>query len=242
VGEFVNYFMGLGRPVGAAFVISTAQDACGRTGTPGCTPGICCGYCPGDVCSSTCGAQAPGFRLYEAAQGLRGRGADVFAGSICDEQFSLVLDEIANVVKPPAGLVLPTEPAESVVTLLRIADKDGQTKKICNGPAPEGTPSGELPQWDWWFTVNRESNPIDPVAVSRFVYINPEGGCQANPGETYSADYIGVLPAGGCQTRTDCQATLGGRVDDWACYKPTPAATRGTCICCSENSTDPACQ
>jgi hypothetical protein len=80
------------------------------------------------------------------------------------------------------------------------------------------------------------------VAVSRFVFINQEtGDCQANPGETYSADYIGLLPPGGCQNRDQCRATLGGRLEDWGCYVPS-GATRGTCICCPAGSTEPACQ
>jgi hypothetical protein len=80
-----------------------------------------------------------------------------------------------------------------------------------------------------------------PSAVSRFVFINHDtGGGEADAGETYSADYIGVLPAGGCQTRDQCRNTLGGRLEDWGCYVP-PGASRGTCICCPAGSTEPAC-
>jgi hypothetical protein len=128
------------------------------------------------------------------------------------------------------------------VTLLRIADDEGQTRKICTGPAPVGltVDQAEMEEWDWWFTPAREK--ADPVAVSRFVYINQDSGdCLANPGETYSADYIGLLPAGGCANRDECRATLGGRFEDWGCYVP-PGASRGTCICCASGSTDPACQ
>jgi len=242
VGEFVNYFMGLGRPVGAAFVTSMSQSACGRAGTPACSPGVCCGGCPSNACTATCGAQAAGFRLFEAAQGLRGQGADVFTGSICDGNFNLVLDEIANIVRPPAGLVLPSTPAESVVTLLRIAAQDGQTRKICKGPAPAGTTEvdARAAGWDWWFTATRDVG--DATGATRFVYINQDtGACRANPGETYSADYISRLPAQGCVNRSDCRDTLGGQETDWGCYVPV-AGQPGTCICCAAGSTDPACQ
>jgi hypothetical protein len=239
VADFVDYLTGLGRPLGAAFVVSTAQDACGREGLPVCTAG----FCTDSTCTeapSVCGGQAPGFRLVEAAQGLQSQDADVVSGSICDGDFAAILDEIANVVRPPGGLVLPTEPAESVVTLLRIADREGQTRKLCTGPAPVGTAAADLGAWDWWFTTTRDPSKV-PSAVSRFVYINHDTGrCEANPGETYSADYIGLLPAGGCQSRDQCRNTLGGRLEDWGCYKP-PGASRGTCICCAAGSTDPAC-
>ncbi|MFT3916741.1 MAG: hypothetical protein QM704_22470 [Anaeromyxobacteraceae bacterium] len=246
-GDFVNYFMGLGRPIGAAFVVSMAQDQCGRAGTGACTPGVCCGACPQNACTATCGGQAAGFRFYETAQALRGQGADVFTGSICDGNFSLVLDEIANIVRPPAGLVLPTTPAESVVTLLRIAATDGQTRKICKGPAPAGTTAAAAKAggWDWWFTATRDGG--DATGVSRYVFINNEtGNCRANPGETYSADYIGRLPADGCQSKASCASALGGQASDWACVAAgVPAAqvpaTAGTCICCAAGSTDPCC-
>jgi hypothetical protein len=77
---------------------------------------------------------------------------------------------------------------------------------------------------------------------SKFVYINPRGSCIANPGETYSADYLGVVPAGGCVVQpgdvsgpqvlgsADCQAKMGGRFSDWQCYVPPGLAT-GTCTC-----------
>ena len=81
------------------------------------------------------------------------------------------------------------------------------------------------------------------VAVpTKFVYINPQGDCKANTGETYSADYLGVVPSGGCVQQpgdvqggtvvgsADCQAKLGGLVSDWECFVP-PGLTTGTCTC-----------
>lgn len=257
VSQFLDYLTGLGRPMGAAFIVGTSQTICGRDNggvTDLCTPGKCCDtVCTGNVniCSTaTCGAQAAGYRYLELSQGLKSRGADVVTGSICDPDFSQLLDQIANVVRPPSGLILPTQPAEGVITSLRIADSSGQTvvrggvKVICKGPAPATPPLtiDELTAagWDWWFTATRDPGP--PVAVSKYVYINHDTlKCEANPGETYAADYIGMLPPNGCVTRDDCQQVLGGQRDSWGCYVPS-GQPRGTCICCATGSTEPACQ
>ena len=120
-------------------------------------------------------------------------------------------------MKPPAGLQLATEPAEGKIALLRIADKNGQTRKTCNGPAPAhgsraGTerlrPTARAVRYDWWFTATGDAG--DAVEVSKFIYINhATGNCEANPGETYSADYIALNPPSGCTTRDDCQRALG---------------------------------
>jgi hypothetical protein len=243
VGEIVDYFAGLGRPLGAAFIFPAAQETCSGTS---CTPGLCCQQdCPtAGVCTQgtdNCGAQAPGFRLLEAANALRGRGADVITGSICDPNFGTLLNELAEIVKPPAGLSLPTEPAEGQITLLRIADKNGQTRKTCNGPAPAGTTlDAARAGYDWWFTTSREVSA--PIEVSRFIYINQAtGNCAADAGETYSADYIALNPPSGCVARDDCQRALGGRPEDWGCYTP-PGTGRGTCVCCEAGSTAPECQ
>lgn len=254
VAEIADYFMGLGRPVGAAFILPAAQNSCsGDT----CTAGLCCGDCPvsGGVCqrNATCGAQAAGHRLIAAASEFRNRGADVVVGSICDN-FGPLLDGIAELVKPPSGLTLPSLPAEEEVTLLRIADAAGQTRKMCGRPMPPGSfasmlaAQGQLDPdtgrpYDWWFTASpnvTEPGAWNPVAVSQHVYINPKGGCIANPGETYSADYLAKLPSGGCwddaaytrqtyvdaggasQTETHgdamCRSILGGAAGSWTCY------------------------
>lgn len=253
VSEFVSFFAGLSRPerpVGAAFILPAAQQSCT---IDTCTAsGLCC---PPGGCTQTEGAQARGIRLLEAAQGLQQAGIEVLAGSICDPNFGGpggILDQIAEIVKPPAGLELPTQPAADEVTLLRIAESGGQTRKVCSRPAPAGLSlaaaqdalDGQGNHYDWWFTA--DGNPGGSVALSRFVYINPKGSCIANPGETYSADYLGRLPAGGCFGATPaeadamCQQVLGGQADSWTCFAgvdganaclaPT-AGTPGTCIC-----------
>jgi len=94
---------------------------------------------------------------------------------------------------------------------------------------------------DWWFTDG--ANPLPPAAgATQNVYINPAGSCQANPGETYSADYLGRLPAGGCRSDAECVSVLGGAADSWTCFAgvtgspeacvdPATAPLPGTCIC-----------
>jgi hypothetical protein len=233
----VDAFTGLGRPLGAAYIVPAAQTACSGTS---CTAGVCCATdCPGTigVCTqnSTCGGQAPGFRLLDSANTFRSRGADMVVGSICDPQFDVLLDEIADIVKPPSGLTLPTEPAEGGITFLRIAAKDGQTRRTCTGPAPVGLTAQEADSagYDWWFTAANQ--PGDPVSVSTFVFINHNTGhCEANPGETYSADYIGLNPPEGCPSQDEighayCRSAL-GTATPWQCYLP-PGTGRGTCIC-----------
>jgi hypothetical protein len=177
-------------------------------------------------------------------------------GSICDQNFAAILDAIAEIVKPPSGLTLPTLPASGDVTLLRIGTSDGKTRKVCTGPLAPGSyttlAQAQATGVGWWFTPT--ADPGLPVAgPTQFVYINPQGGCIANPGETYSADYIGQLPTGGCwdnaaytpqgsETAGDamCRSILGGSADSWTCFSEAssgtcaatiPQTTPGTCIC-----------
>jgi hypothetical protein len=298
VSTFVNYLTGLGRPVGAAFVVSatsSGDDVDCRN--EGCSANVCCdrpcvsgvqqshlsdpGYpgspfsllcgTPGDpascVCAyDVCGGQAPGTRFVETAKQLRTKGADVVVGSVCGD-FKPLLREVAEIVKPPQTLSLPTVPAESAIAILRIAGPDGQTRKICGRPLPPTRPNytraeAQATRSDWWFVATGDpAAPFDPSPTAttapvssptKFVYINPQGSCIANPGETYSADYLGVVPAGGCTIQSgevlpgpdnvldtpddvvlgsaDCQAKLGGRFGDWACHVPT-GLTTGTCTC-----------
>ncbi len=253
VSEFVSYFAGLNRPdrpVAAAFILPAAQESC--TLDTCTTNGLCC---PPSGCNAVNGAQARGIRLLETAKGLAAAGVEVLAGSICDPNFGGtggILDQIAEIVKPPSGLELPTLPAANEVTLLRIAESSGQTRKVCSRPAPAGLTlaaaqdalDAQGNHYDWWFTADK--NPGDSVALSQFVYINPKGACIANPGETYSADYLGQLPAGGCfgatpQAADDmCQQYLGGQAGSWTCFAgvdsggacvPPTVAAPGTCIC-----------
>jgi hypothetical protein len=258
VTRFVDYFTSLGRPVGAAFIESAAQTSCSGDQ---CTPGTCCqpdcptaGTCGHD---SVCGGQAAANRFFRAAGELRGRGADVIVGSICDPRFDLLLQQIAELVKPPSGLSLPTQPAESAITLLRIADTNGKTRKVCGRPLAPASyatlAAAQATGADWWFTATKDvagaAGAWNPVAVSQFVYINPQGTCIANPGETYSADYLGQLPAGGCRGDAECVQKLGGTVDSWTCYAgvqaggqcvdPATSPQPGTCICGARSNNCP---
>jgi hypothetical protein len=248
VSGMVDYFASLGRPMGAAFIVSassaTDKSVCQDEA---CIPDKCCDYqCTGSsTCgSSVCGGQGPGIRLLEASNAFRSKGADVVDGSMCDPNFGTILDRIADIVKPPIGLHLPTQPAGSEIVLLRIATDAGATRKTCRGPAPAGMTIADAKAagYDWWFTTTPDQTPS---IVSQNIFINHDTrNCEANPGETYSADYLGRLPAGGCQTRQDCYATLGGKKTDagpeiWTCYagesptgfvQPTSTAP-GTCLC-----------
>jgi hypothetical protein len=254
VSEVVDYFAGLGRPLGAAFIASTQAVCEDET----CTAGLCCGVDASGaptcldamnqpVCrTDTCGAQGAGFRMLEAASQFRSKGADVVTGSICDPDFDKILIRIAEIVKPPSGLLLPTQPAGSDITLVRIANAKGETRKTCHGPAPATLTAAEADAagWDWWFTETREQVSAEdrhPWTATRNIYVNhATGNCEANPGETYSADYLGRLPAAGCQSRDGCAEALGGRTADWSCFaglnadgsfiEPTSTAP-GTCVC-----------
>jgi len=256
VTSLVNYFVGLGRPLGAAFIVSArngTQDTCEDED---CTAAICCDYaCTGStsVCNNdVCGGQAPGTRLLEVASELRAQDADVVAGSICDPDFGSILDRIAEIVKPPTGLVLPTQPASGEITELRIADASGNTVKICNGPAPStlDAAGAAAANYDWWFTASSQEitdAERQPTDASEYIYINhATNSCEANAGQTYSAEYLGLLPSTGCQGATaaeadaSCVAALGGRTGDWTCFAGTdgtgaciiPTGTViGTCIC-----------
>ncbi len=273
VSRFVDYFMGLGRPIGAAF-IESAKSSASDSQCSGLDPGsagacfasTCCqpdcptaGTCGGPP-DQLCGGQAAGTRLVQAASELGRRGADVVVGSICDPNFGDLLDQVAEIVKPPAGLSLPSRPAESAITLLRIADASGQTRKVCGRPLPPRTPTNYTLQeaqdkldpdghrYDWWFADPTQPNPAlrnVPLALSQYIYINPKGSCIANPGETYAADYLGRIPEGGCLSDTQCRTVLGGQLlpdgqEPWTCYAgvdasgacvPPTAAAPGTCLC-----------
>ena len=256
VSSLVSYFTGLNRSLGAAFIVS-AKSGSGDTCVDGaCTAAICCDTaCTGSssVCAtSTCGGQAPGSRLLAAADRLRAQGADVVEGSICDPNFSDILNRIAEIAKPPSGLLLPSQPASDQVCVLRIANTAGKTVKTCFGPAPATMTAAQAAaaNYDWWFTATREQvtdAEKQPTDASRYVYINlAANSCVADSGETYSADYLGRLPAGGCSGATpdvadaNCAASLGGQSTDWTCFAGTDSTgactvptgtTVGTCIC-----------
>jgi hypothetical protein len=287
VSKFVNYLAGLGRPLGAAFIVSaTAAGDDVSCSNEGCVAGICCdrpcveeGWASGlpayaSKCSSSdpstcvcafdiCGGQAPGTRFIQTATALKAKGADVVVGSICGD-FKPLLRSVADIVKPPQTLALPSVPAEAGIALLRIADSSGITRKLCRRPLAPTQPAqtrlqAEATGADWWFVGSVDPGPpYDPTGTAtvavpyKYVYINPKGSCIANPGETYSLDYLGVVPAGGCVAKdgdadagldgilgtaddivngsVDCQNKMGGRFSDWQCYVPS-GLTTGTCQC-----------
>jgi hypothetical protein len=257
VDDIASGLAALGRPLGAAYVVSTAEPTCVDEA---CTPGLCCDYaCTGSqsVCrDSVCGGQGAGSRFLDAAGAMRRVGADVIEGSICDPGtaqdpgFAPILIRIADIVKPPSALQLPTQPADTAVTLLRIARPDGSTRKRCNGPAkpPLTFQQARDQGYDWWFTATRDQVTDvqkTPSDASRFIYINHATlNCEAGPGETYAADYLGLVPQNmGCTSDANCAAILGGKTGDWTCFAgleangtcTAPAATAtggtGTCLC-----------
>jgi hypothetical protein len=98
---------------------------------------------------------------------------------------------------------------------------------------------------DWCF-VSCDDHSASPAclpvgATSKCIAIAPASTCRANPGETYSADYLGRVPESGCTTRQQCADELGGAAQDWGCYIE-PAQTVGTCVCCAPGSSTPECQ
>jgi hypothetical protein len=222
-----------------------------------CEANLCCdSQCTGstNVCSlaGQCGGQGAGFRFIDLRKLLAGAGkSDTVVGSICNPGegpiapvpspptpptaflkpgFSSILDRVAEVVKQPAGLQLPTQPASAQLTLLRIAAPDGKTRKTCVGPAPAGTAPDALEPYDWWFTGGDDTDRT-PTGPSKFIFLNlTTRNCEANPGETYSADYLGLVPASGCLTSADCQAALGGAITDWTCDLSQGGAV-GSCLC-----------
>ncbi|HSM91329.1 MAG TPA: hypothetical protein VLT47_00495 [Anaeromyxobacteraceae bacterium] len=240
IASFADYFTSLGRPVAAGFITSAPSGCQDQS----CTASICCDTaCTGNasICSNAvCGGQGVPNRYVGFAGALRTRGVDVVAASICDA-FGPSLGRIAEIVKTPPGLKLPTTPAAGQVTVLRITRSDGSTRKSCVGPAPAGmtTAAAAAAGYDWWFTPT--ADPADPAAVSVNVYINHSSGrCEAGPGETYSADYIGQLPPGGCSDAEggpapSCKKALGGEETDWECVGFTGTVGTlngtGTCTC-----------
>ncbi|HYG70470.1 MAG TPA: hypothetical protein VD838_22525, partial [Anaeromyxobacteraceae bacterium] len=233
-GEYVDFFRSLDRPFSAAFVESMSASSGDWV------PNVCCHPTPGSANQCT-GSESPGYRFTKLADDFRGVGVEVVEGSVCTD-FGTTLGQIAELVKPPTGLTLPTQPAATEVAVLRIASAGGETRKTCVGPAPAGTPVEQLGGYDWWFTATSQSTT--PSDASRFVYINhASGNCAANPGETYSADYLGVVPEGGVPGTQftaeggspECQAALGGAATDWTWY-PVPGLVNGTtqlgtCVC-----------
>ncbi len=232
--------------LGGGFIEGTNDPACNDLTT-------CSTLAPGPA---TCG-YAVGFRFLSLASDIANGGSDVVAGPVCSSDFGPILGRLADIVKPPSVLTLPTPPASSQLALLRIVDEDGNNRKTCTGPAPAGTLFSDAEaSYDWWFVLTDHPNttiaPLDDgsaVAVSKYVYINHTlEQCEANPGETYSLDYLGIVPqptltnpTGGCHSVAECVTYLGGDTSKWQCCdssaacstqtNPVTLSTLGSCLC-----------
>lgn len=251
VADFVTSLQALGRPLGAAFVVSATDVTC-QDAT--CSAAVCA---PDQSCldagfpAAQCGGIAPGSRFLLAGTELRAGGADVIDASICNSDFGSILGRIAEIVKPPSAMTLPTQPASAAMTLLRITNASGATRKLCRGPAlpPLTATQAAAAGYDWWFTATSDQNANkDPSEASRYIYVNHATlQCEPNPGEGYSTDYLGVVPAAGCTSDAACTSALGGSIE-WTCYAgvtaggaciaPTASAP-GTCVCNSRATVCP---
>jgi hypothetical protein len=236
VQQYADFLAGLvhdggAADVAAAFVVSAVRCADGTyapadscTGTAACPvqpPASCQPAAP--VCS---GASAAGERFFALADDLRSRGFGVVEGTVCDAfppaTFGPVLSQIAGLLPEIDALHLPTPPASRDVTTVVIEDPSGSTRKICQ----QGR--------DWCFVGCADRSPTPAClagGTSQCIAIDHvHGQCEANPDETYAAEYAGRVPAGGCAAAADCQRALGGAASDWTCTMD-PGASRGSCTC-----------
>ncbi len=253
VSDYAAFFTGLGRPFSAAFIYSVADKSDNFTpqcqddgnGNIVCTPGTCNCHCPpsctggcsptaSGVCQipSDCKGSAPGNRFHDLSAQLRSKGVATLDGSVCDYNFGQTLQRIAQLVKPPPGLTLPTQPATSQVAVLRIESADGASTRYCTGPGAS---------LDWNFVDCKTGDAEQSGTASSCIIINHSTGhCEANPGETYIAQYLGQVPEGGCTKAAgepatesqSCATALGGAKADWQCFGATAGGTAtGTCVC-----------
>jgi hypothetical protein len=233
---YADFFTSLVHPggaaaLGAAFIASAARcadgsyapaDACGGPASCPTRPPAACAP-PAPVCG---GAFAAGERLFQLADALEARGVEVVEGTVCDayppNTFGPVLSKIADLLPPPSSLHLPTAPAARAVTTVAIETAQGATRKTCR----QGT--------DWCFVDcgDRSAAPACLASgTSECIAINHvSGSCEADAGEAYVAEYLGVVPPGGCAAASDCQQVLGGKASDWACTRDA-GQLRGTCTC-----------
>jgi hypothetical protein len=202
VTDYASFFIGLGRPLGAAFI---------RPGDSGCTTGPT-GF-------------GNGTRFKALASAFRGQGVGVVEASVCGN-FGTTLTQIADLVKPPEGLNLPTQPAADVVTQLRLVGSDGKTAYICSAPSTTG---------DWWFVDCSTGNPMPAGTTSACIRLKSPGPCVPSPGQTLVAEYLGRVPSGGCLVGAagadsqECATALGGSASEWTCDGTT--GLQGTCLC-----------
>lgn len=141
-----------------------------------------------------------GSRYAALSASFRSKGVNTFEASVCDANWGTTLQGIAQLVKPPNSLTLPTQPADSQVALLRIESADGSSSRLCNGPGAG---------LDWWFVdCKDQSNPpaaLPAGTTSTCIFINhATRNCEPNPGESYIAQYLGMVPARTCSSRCRC--------------------------------------
>lgn len=219
--DYASHLLGLGKPIGAAFIFSSSCTVDG-SGRSVCQPALCGCTTAGNA--STCKGKSTGTRMKELSTALQSGGADVLESSVCDASFATTLKGIAQLVKPPSSLKLPTQPAASEVTVLRILGANGSSRQ-CSGPGATA---------DWWFVDCNDATLTPTAFATTCIAIRPGSSCEANPGESYSAEYLGLVPTGGCGTAatesTECAGLLGGRAQDWAC-EIAQGQSRGTCLC-----------
>ncbi len=256
VSDFYSFFTGLLPAPGAsassqhpwislgtAFVVSSNRCTQASPPTPYApadgtylqSPAVCTGT-PQYACSV---AYAGGVRFLQLAESLRGAKYDVIEGSVC-EQFGPILVSLADLVKAPSALRLPSVPASNQITLVRILDSSGHQRKVCTQSPPAPTTTA-----GWWFVDCNDHT--DPPAVASgptsCLYINHQSttqDCEANAGETYSAEYLGQVPPGGCDPSVPnasevCAKALGdpqpqANASRYQCFLPTGSAV-GTCVC-----------
>jgi len=132
-------------------------------------------------------------------------------------------------------------PASNQIALVRILDSSGRQRKVCTQSPPAPAASA-----GWWFVDCKDTTNPPAVApgATGCIYINHESttkDCEADPGETYSAEYLGQVPPGGCPGASPtpaasqaCATALGGsgsnqNAADWWCYGSSGGT--GTCVC-----------
>jgi len=203
VAEYAAFFASLSRPFGAAFI---------RPGDAGCN-------CTGN--SSSCTGYSAGTRFKGLRDAIVAQGNSVVDASVCGT-FAGPLQQIADLVKPPDRLNLPSAPAADVVTQLRVQDAGGRTVHVCVGPDPAQ---------EWWFVdcPPAQPNPVT-AGTSACILLRPGSACEPGSGQTLLAAYLGRVPADGCASAADCATALGGQASNWTCDGAT-ASIRGTCLC-----------
>ncbi|HEX7489753.1 MAG TPA: hypothetical protein VF341_12650, partial [Anaeromyxobacteraceae bacterium] len=162
---------------------------------------------------------------------------NTFEASVCDADWGTTLQGIAKLVRPPPGLALPSQPAATDVALLRIESADGKSSRFCVGPA-KSQAELDAKTADWEFVDCKTGAGVFGGQTTACISINHASGhCEPNAGESYVAQYLGIVPSptvanplGGCAAASDCQAALGGALTDWTCT-PVGSSGRGTCTC-----------